>query len=101
MSTGAFSGKVDTGFPQKKRPSKKALEPAAQRVDVPAYVQHGRDSALDHGFDRRAIVKQRPPIAQPRPPVSHLVREQQVQALEYANDGRDSRELILRERLLP
>jgi hypothetical protein len=68
---------------------------------VAAHVQHGRNSALDHRFDRRAIVEQRSLVAKPSPAIGHVVREQDVQALEHADDGRNARELILRKRLLP
>jgi len=55
-------------------------EAPADRVDVAAHLQHQRDTAFDHRLDRAHPSKQRPLVAQARPPIGHLVGKQEVKS---------------------
>src|SRR4051794_41073198 len=77
------------------------LEPAAQRVDVLADVQHERNATLLHRHDRGKVLEERPAVLKPRPAVGHVINEEQVQTFEDPHQRRNARKLILRKSLFP
>ena len=68
---------------------------AARRIDISAGFQHARDAALDHRLDRRLAGRTARRNWPPRPFVSRLVGEQQMQPFVDADQRRDARHLIL------
>ena len=59
------------------------LQTASECIDVLPNLDHPRDPAFRHGFDRSQVREQRAGVSQPDPAVGHVIGEQEVETFEY------------------